>query len=71
MHNRDGSLKEKDGKRGTELIKVTKLEKHYKDIRSRKFGDHKTWKKMPLEGVHVLTTVSTVPLPVNMSRNSI
>ena len=45
MHNRDGSLKEKDGKRGTEIIKGTKLEKHYKDIRSRKFRDHKTWKK--------------------------
>ena len=45
VHNRDGSLKEKDGKRGTEIIKGTKLEKHYKDIRSRKFRDHKSWKK--------------------------
>ena len=45
VHNRDGSLKEKDGKRGTEIIKGTELEKHYKDIRSRKYRDHKVWKK--------------------------
>ena len=45
VHNRDGSLKEKDGKRGTEIIKGTKLEKHSKDIRSRKFRDYKTLKK--------------------------
>ena len=44
MHRRDGSLREKDGKSGTELIKGTSLEKHYKDIRSRKFRDHKSWK---------------------------
>lgn len=44
VHRRDGSLREKDGKSGTELIKGTSLEKHYKDIRSRKFRDHKSWK---------------------------
>ena len=38
-------MKEKDGKRGTEIIKGTELEKHYKDIRSRKYRDHKVWKK--------------------------
>ena len=45
VHNRDGSLKEKDCKRGTEIIKGTKQEKHYKDIRFRKFRDHKTLKR--------------------------
>ena len=45
VHNRDGSLKEKDGKRGTEIIKGAMLEKYYKDIRSRRFRDHKSWKK--------------------------
>ena len=45
VHNEDGSLKEKDGKRGTEIIKGTDLEKHYKDIRSRKYRDNKEWKK--------------------------
>ena len=44
VHNSDGSFKEKNGKRGTEIIKGTDLEKHYKDIRSRKFRDHKSWK---------------------------
>ena len=69
MHNRDGSLKEKDGKRGPEIIKGTKLEKHYKDIRSRKFRDHKTWKKDASGGGHVLTKVTKVSLPLTMSRN--
>ena len=45
VHNEDGSLKEKDGKKGTEIIKGTDLEKHYKDIRSRKYRDRKSWKK--------------------------
>jgi len=46
VHNEDGTLKEtKDGRRGTEIIKGTNLEKHYKDIRSRKYRDNKVWRK--------------------------
>lgn len=44
VHNSDGTFKEKNGKRGTEIIQGTKLEKHYKDIRSRKFRERKNWK---------------------------
>ena len=69
MHNRDGSLKEKEGKRGTEIIKGAQLDKHYKDISSCKFRAHKTWKKDAYVEGPAPTTVSTVLSPLTMSRN--
>ncbi|MEC7739010.1 MAG: iron uptake porin [Cyanobacteriota bacterium] len=45
VHNKDGSLREENGKIGREIIQGTELEKHYKDIGSRKFRSRKNWNK--------------------------
>ena len=45
VHDTDGSLREEDGKIGREIIKGTELEKHYKDIKSRKLRNRRNWNK--------------------------
>ena len=45
VHNKDGTLRSKGGKEGLQLLEGTGLERYYKDVKSRKFRQRKSWNR--------------------------
>ena len=51
MHNKDGTIRKEGDKEGLQLIEGTGLEKHDKNIQSRRFRQRKDWKNDGTAGV--------------------